>query len=300
MILFDSDWDKYPDANIATLTKNDSWLRFAWFLRDKLKVKNWAWCLALHDMELNGVDPLSPDLTRMQKMRIQREVAVNPWYSLREIVRIPEKGSPNSVHLRIDRGTAMFWWLFFNHIETTNLQMRQTGKSIKLRALVVILVALYCFNTSIRVITQRASTRKKEITETKELMDLIPEYLYGRTNKDKNNLEEITCVTRNNIVNYSIGNNDAHAAAKAGIGFSPPILLADEVAETDNIDEMLSAAAGGLGAAIQSAKKTGTPYGIGYFCTAGSLDTKSGRFYSTLVNNATRFNEAFYDAKDVV
>ena len=98
MILFKDDWVKYPGIMVDVQTPNRSWVRMAGVLK-AMGVDNHQFILALHDRELQGVDPHDPDISEEQKLRIITEVAINPWYFFRECVRVPAKGSPEPVML---------------------------------------------------------------------------------------------------------------------------------------------------------------------------------------------------------
>ena len=73
-------------------TNNRSFLVVSQQLKEH-GVKNNKFMLALYDEKLVGVDPYSPDLTEEQKIRIYREIRLNKWYYLREVIRIPVTGT---------------------------------------------------------------------------------------------------------------------------------------------------------------------------------------------------------------
>ena len=43
----------------------------------------------LYDEDLKGVDPHDPNLTKEYKLKIIIESQKNPWYFIREVMRIP-------------------------------------------------------------------------------------------------------------------------------------------------------------------------------------------------------------------
>lgn len=94
MILFNSDWELYPDCIIDTETKNTSFLRLSALYRE-MGVENHAICLQLHDRDLQGVDPYDPTLTPVMKVKIALECKRN-FFTFS--VRSPEtqRGLPNS------------------------------------------------------------------------------------------------------------------------------------------------------------------------------------------------------------
>ena len=87
-ILFHKNWSLYPAAIIDYKTSNKS----ALLLAGKLKlmgIKNNSFFLALHNQELQGIDPFSPNLSIEQMAAIGLEIKNNAWYFFREIARAP-------------------------------------------------------------------------------------------------------------------------------------------------------------------------------------------------------------------
>ena len=92
MIVFKSDWRKYPNAIVDTKTPNQSFLKLAALYRD-MGVEHYYFHLALLQPALQGVDPHDEDnLTLEQKAMILYECDNNPWYYLREIVLVKGAG----------------------------------------------------------------------------------------------------------------------------------------------------------------------------------------------------------------
>ena len=82
-ILFKDDWLKpeYTGAIADFQTRNKSFVRFAALL-DSIGVSNSLFPLQLHNPNLQGVDPHSPDLTLEQMAMIGLEVKSNIFFSL--------------------------------------------------------------------------------------------------------------------------------------------------------------------------------------------------------------------------
>ena len=76
---------------IDVQTRNLSFLQTAKDLKI-LGIKNNVFFLQLFDPALQGIDPHNPHLPEEIQMRIINECLINPWYFLREVVRIPEQG----------------------------------------------------------------------------------------------------------------------------------------------------------------------------------------------------------------
>lgn len=128
MLLFESDWKKYPNAIVDFDTSNKSTVRYVGLLK-KMGVKNCLWPLALFQPQLVGVDPHDESLSEEVKLMILTECYYNPWYYFREVARVPPTAGIRTLPLEANRGNMTLFWLFFNHIDTALIQPRQTGKS---------------------------------------------------------------------------------------------------------------------------------------------------------------------------
>ena len=113
-------------------TKNKSFLELYQDLY-KLGVKNNKFFLRLYDTDLQGVDVYSPILPKETQIKIFIECLINPWYWLREVLRIPVDGLPievgGGVSYNIDRNNAACWYLFLNGIDHYQSKPRQRGKT---------------------------------------------------------------------------------------------------------------------------------------------------------------------------
>jgi hypothetical protein len=204
-------------------------------------ISNCLFHLALHNKDLVGVDPHSKDITNEQIAMIIDEISENPWYMLREIVRIPAVASVDTTMLRGNRGNISLYWLFFNHITTMLIQPRQTGKSVSADALIGSLLSALTVNTDITLLTKDDALRVKNVTRLKELLASLPTYLQLRTRKDTNNTEKITIANLGNTYITAVAQASAKAAINLGRGMTTPIIQVDEIAYINNIDVTLPA-----------------------------------------------------------
>lgn len=90
-----------------------------------LGVKNCYFMLEIIDYTLVNVNPFAVDektgkttLTRDQVSRILTECKRNPWYFLREIVRITESGSSDGVPYRANRGNIAQAWCILHNLDS--------------------------------------------------------------------------------------------------------------------------------------------------------------------------------------
>lgn len=297
MILFQKDWMQYGRAKIHTTTKNTSFLRLADVYR-KMGVKNNSFHLALLNPELEHVDPHSLDLTPQQMAAVAIECKLNPWYFFREVVRIPVKGSTEAVPLQANRGNIAAYWLFFNHITFFLIQIRQTGKSVSIDALMVLLLNVLCQNTLINLLTKDDKLRSENIKRIKDIDMELPFYLRQRTKNDLNNTEQLSVKALSNNYIGHVPQKSPKDALNQGRGFTSPIFHIDEAPFQSNIAIAMPAALAAGTAARDSARQNNTPYGTIITTTAGKKDDKDGKYAYNLVSNSTEWTEALLDCID--
>lgn len=299
MILFLEDWNKYPTAIADTKTKNESWVLLASKYR-AMGIENHAFLLALINPSLQGVDPHSPDLTVAQMGAIAVECSINPWYFFRECARAPAQSGSDAVMLEANRGNIALFWCFFNHIFIILIQIRQTGKSFNVDILMNLLLNVMCKDTAINLMTKDDVLRRKNIQRIKDIRDELPRYLQQQTRSDSNNTEEITVDRLGNTYTTHVPQSSPKRALNMGRGLTTAIFHIDEPPFQTNISIALPAALSAMGAAVDSAKKAGAPYGTILTTTAGRRDDKDGAYIYKIVTDAAVWTELFFDAENQV
>ena len=297
-ILLGADWKKYPNAIIHHETKNRSFVRLASIYR-AMGIKNHAFILALHNPELKDVDPHSPTLTVEQMGMISLEVAENPWYALREVLRAPAIAGGDSTPVDAHRGIIALWWCFFCHIMIILIQPRQTGKSFGTDALMATLLNVTCQNTQINLLTKDDDLRRKNIQRVKDIIFDLPPYLKMMGKSDASNGEEITVKALGNSYNTHVPQASKKNALKMGRGLTSPIFHVDEPPFQSNIATALPAALAAGGAAIDKAKASGSPYGTILTTTAGKRDDSDGKYVYKLLMESAPWTERFFDAESM-
>jgi len=294
MILFYNDWNDYPSATPDTQTKNKSFLRMALLYKQR-GIKNHAFMLALHDPVLQGVDPHSEELDEITILRIVRECKTNPWYYFREVLRMPQTGSEYGVSFKANRYNLAIIWLYFNHVATFGITIRQIGKSMTAIGIYSGLLSLWTKSDVISLITKDNGLRVKTVEQLKDVIDLLPYYLQLRTRTDAYNTEAISIGALKNKFVSNVAQSSIAGALKIGRGSTTATSWVDEIAYIVNIDQTLPAALAGSGAARDNAKINGTPYGTMYTTTAGYLNTPSGIYAKDLYDNGMDFTELIFD-----
>ncbi len=294
MILFLSDWANHPTAIINTQTKNRSWVKMAAMYRE-MGIENNSFLLALHNPDLQGIDPFSEDLTLEQQILIAAECKENPWFFFRECIRVPVQGSDESVPLEANRGNIALWWCFFNHVFLILIQIRQTGKSLSADALKVYLLMIKCMHTLINLVTKDDELRRVNIKRIKEIMGELPPYLDLRTRADAQNGEEVTVERLENHLRTHVAQQVEKRAFNQGRGMTSPIYFNDETPYQVNIEKSLPAALAARTAAVDHARKIGTPYGTVLTTTAGMRDSTEGKYVYGIIDESAQWTEKFFD-----
>lgn len=296
-ILFMNDWKRYPGAIVDVDTPNKSFLRLAVLFRS-LGVKNHAFLLALVNPALKGIDPHSLTLTDTQKALVALECAVNPWYYFREVARAPAIGGGDAISQEANRGNIALYWLFFNHVMTFLIQIRQTGKSFSTDSLMTYLMNIGCRDTEINLMTKDDKLRGANITRLKDLASELPAYLNQHSKDDVNNTEEITRVRLKNRYRTHVPQASPKRALNMGRGMTSGIFHIDEGPFQPNITHALPAALAATGAAVDRAKAAGAYYGTILTTTAGKKDDKDGAFIYKMVSESAIWSEKFFDAEN--
>ena len=298
MILFQSDWNNYPNAVIHYETKNKTFLNLA-EVYHQLGVKNCAFHLALLQPELKDVNPHDENLPIEIKAKILYECKENFWYWLREVARIPVPGSLVATEFQANRANIALYWFFFNHVMVLIVILRQTGKTTMLMALVTYLMNFGATNSFINLLTKSEGLKAETLKKVKDLFDELPEYLNFSTKKDIFNSDEVKIEALNNKFKGNLSSSSPKQAEKVGRGFTSPINIIDEAAFIDNIAIAMGAMLMSGNAARTAAELNGQPYGTILATTAGNTDDRDGKYVYNIATAATVLNEHFFDCVDL-
>ena len=293
-ILFLKDWEKYPNAIVHATTKNKSFIRVAQIYK-AMGIKNHAFLLALHNPDLEFVDPFSDDLTQEQIEAIIAEIAENPWYFFREIIKIPASGAVNGVHFIANRANIAYLWGCFNHLTVMIIMPRQTGKSVVADSCNVYILIAGGVNIKMVLFTKDNGLRVANIERIKTIFELLPSYVNPRDKSDSNNTENITINALENRLDTAVGQTTLAGAMKVGRGLTVAILQVDELAFIPHIKESLETALAATGAARENAKASGSHYYNTYTTTPGYLNTEEGAYAKSIYDSCCRWNEKLLD-----
>lgn len=294
MILFEEDWNEYPDAILQENTKNKSFLKYAITLRD-MGINNYKWPLALINPDLLNVDPFDPNITRDQAMAVIEECRLNPWYYFRECIVLDVIAGEKQYYIA-SRGNMALYWLFFCHIDIILVQIRQTGKTFGCSWLARYLMNVACTDTKINLLTKDDKLRSKTLEEIISTENQTPFYLRLRKKDDLANPEEFTIKSLGNKYVGHLPSQSEKGALNVGRGLTSPIFFIDELAYLYNNRIMLAAALPATTAARAKQIAKGEPYGVVMTTTAGKLDDRDGEFAYELIDSSAQWNEKLMDA----
>jgi hypothetical protein len=297
MILFLSDWDRYPNAIPDTKTQNTSWLNMASILK-MMGIANYAFLLALHEPRLQGIDPHSSNLTPTQVLMIQLELKNNPWYFFREYARIPNGNYP--LKFEINRPVLALLWSMLVGISFGLVMPRQLGKSFAMYFFHLWLVDYRYRKSGTFILTKDAKLKKESITHMQMCRELYPELIsplikHGN-DKDVDNYDSITCNRWGNRITFDIGHAVLATANNVARGCTLPFIHSDETAWTINAQLSIPQMQFATGRARENAREFGIVNCDVYTTTAGFLDTEHGKYAYDLIMSGMYWNENLYDS----
>jgi len=298
MILFEEDWDRFPDAIPDWDTKNKSFLHYCSLLK-MMGVKNYKFPLALMNPILKGVDPHDPNLSDAMAALVRAECERNIWYYLREVARVPPSAGIKPAMLEANRSNVSLAWCFINHVDYFVVQCRQTGKSLIVDLMINWIVNFGAWNTKISYLTKDRPLISSTIGKLKKIRGFLPPKLIPIRRDEPDNATMFTLMERGNIVLGACGQNDEDSALKMGRGLTSPIIVGDEVAFISNVHVAMPAALGGVGAARSEAAESGSPYGNIFATTAGKLNTPEGKFAYSILKEAYEWSESLFDTENI-
>lgn len=285
-------------------TGNQSFLDMHYWL--KLRgIKNNKFFLALYDTGLAVIDPRDPNLPQMMAARVARECIINPWYFLREIIRIPDQGGAvgSGVRFKLDRGNLALMFGFMNNWNMFLELPRQFGKTTSALCWYLWVFNFGTTNTEIMFMNKKHDDSKMNLRRLKALRSNLPSYLQmsesfgadGQRLKATSNVETLSHPSNMNKITTKPGARSKAAANGLGRGCTMPIHWYDEYAFILYNSIIYAAATPAYKTASENAKRNHKPYGILITTTPGDLTTDEGNDAFNIKNDATPFNEEYYD-----
>lgn len=285
-------------------TTNQSFMDMHYFLKHK-GIKHNRFFLALYDPDLAGVDPRDPNLNSMMKRKILRECIVNFWYFIREVVRVPDQGGDvgSGKRYKLHRGNLAQNFCFLLNWNIFLELPRQYGKTIS-----AVIWYLWVFNfgttnSEIMFMNKKHDDSKMNLQRLKDIRNALPSYLKmdagygpdGQKKKPRSNVETLEHISNGNKITTKPGAKSKALANTLGRGCTMPLQWYDEYAFIVFNSIIYASATPAYKTASSNAALNGAPYGILITTTPGDMTTDEGMAAYNMKNNATPFNEQYYD-----
>jgi hypothetical protein len=249
----------------------------------------------LYDKDLMNVDPHDKKLSKEIQAKVLVEIVKNPFYYLREVVRIPAPGA--SLKFELNRGTLATLWAILNNLNIFLMLPRQRGKTIGVAALLTWIYSFGTDNSSFIFSNKTVADANNNLKRFKDIKDLLPQYIKDAINhaKDTNNVESVVGVKRNNRITCSGQPINEDLADKQGRGQSVPILWYDEFAFLKFNDTIYKSAGPAQSKIAEVAKANGKPYSKIITTTPNNIDVPEGTFCHGMMTGSAEFTEELYD-----
>lgn len=287
-------------------TKNTSFLNLYQDLH-KLGVKNNKFFLRIFDTGLIGVDPYSPVLPKDMQIRIFVECMINPWYWLREVLRIPVDGLPievgGGVPYRIDRCNVACWYLFLNGIDFYQSKPRQQGKTQDCIARFNYAYHFANMSSTILFFNKDQDQANVNLYRLKCQRDMFPSWMQmrsimtdsGKIDKGIDNTKSIrNPVNGNNIITMGKATSK-DSAMRLGRGATACLQYYDEFDFIPYQTEVINAASFAYSTAAKNAATNGSLYNRTFSSTPGDLDSPHGQTASEFVSKMLPWNDKMFD-----
>lgn len=287
-------------------TKNKSFIRLYKDLK-RLGVENNKFFLILYDKDLQLIDPYSPELPKDYQLKVYLECLINPWYFLREILRIPEDGAPIEVgggtQYRIDRNNAACWYLFLNGIDHYQSKPRQQGKTQDCVAKFLYAYLFGTMSSTILFFNKDQDQANMNLYRMKCQRDMLPTYLQmrmvvtdeGKTDKGIENTKSIRNPVTGNTVMTMGKATSRESAMKMGRGATAALQYFDEFDFIPKQIVIMNASSFAYSTAAKNAAKNRSLYGRILSSTPGDLDTESGQAATEYISHMLVWKDKLFD-----
>lgn len=273
-------------------TKNKSFLDMHYLLKEK-GVKNNLFFLVIYNERLMNIDPFSDNLTPQDKLEIEIEVRMNPWYFFREVCRIEVAGGESEFLLHL--GNLSLIYLLLQNFNIIEVLPRQKGKTQSTVAVFIYIYYFYTKSSDFIFNNKSLDDAKKNLKRFKAQEDLLPKWLVTKNKKDTDNQEGIRSFTFKNSIKAIGSATNPISADKLGRGLTVPCLWMDEAAFLGYVKEIYEAASPAQSKAAETAKLNNKPYFKILTTTPNNIDVPEGRYVHDMKEAACKFELYMYD-----
>lgn len=276
-------------------TKNISFLECHRVLKSN-NINNNKFFLQLFDPELADINPLDETLSDELKVRVITEIIRNPWYYMREVVRVSTPGGDVFYHLHL--GNLALTWLMLHNINIFLVLPRQNYKTVSSAVIYAWYFYFKSVNSHMLFFNKSAGDSKNNLKRVRDIADNFPKYIKAAVMDEVNdsvNTEYIYSVAFKNRIDAKPQPSSETHADGLGRGATSPLQWYDELAFIAHAKTMYLAAAPAKSEAAAAAEKGGKPHGTVVTTTPNMLAHPSGAFAHTIKTNAIKFRLSFYD-----
>jgi hypothetical protein len=264
-------------------TTNKSFLEVAQQL-EALGIKNNAFMLRLDNPELEKVNPYRLDMPSPMMDKILEECKNNFWYFIREVVRIPVKGTDDSIQFVLNRASAAVFWCMGQDLGTFDCSARLTHKTHN-GLMPLVYSALFADKEYRYIFAADNKNRSKENHSTfLKIIEKLPDWMRDHL------VSKIEAVqnpeTQQRVITTATFHSPSHVDSFMRVNdvpadLSKTVTFFDEWEHTPFNGELLECLI----------------YGNHTICssTPGDTSTSWGNKAQDLINTVPRFSETMYD-----
>ena len=273
----------------------------------KLGIKNNKFFLRLYDKDLQCVNPYGKFLPKEMQLKIIMECMINPWYWLREVLRIPVDGLPieigGGVQYRIDRNNLACWYLFLNGIDHYQSKPRQQGKTQDCVAKFNYAYHFANRSSYIQFFNKDQDQANMNLYRLKCQRDMLPSWMQmktividdGKVDKGVDNTKSIRNPVTGNIIMTMSKATSKESAMKIGRGATAALQYYDEFDFIPYQTEIMNSATFAFSTAAENARKNGALAIRILSSTPGDLDMRDGKSATEYVSHMLRWDDTMLD-----
>ena len=221
------------------------------------------------------------------------------------MLRVPVEGGAvgSGDRYKLSRGNLAMNYMFVYNINQFVEFPRQHGKTVSAACWYLWVFNFGATNVKMMFANKKLEDSKRNLQTLKNLREALPEYLRmesvigadGKVVKVPNRVEMLQNPLNKNLITTLAGARQKQQAEGAGRGATMAIQWYDEFAFLPFNDIVYAAATPAFSKASENARRNGAPYGMLITTTPGDLTTREGQFANKIRENATPWNESFYD-----
>lgn len=284
--------------------KNTSFLQTAMELKS-VGIKNYYFMLEVKNpfSGVADIDPFKSNITRPEIEALMLEMRQNMWFYARTVSRV--RSDAGIVPFCLHRGLAAAMWCFERHFDSCLCEPRQTYKTTGiLTAPISWAFQIGSENTHIKFFGKETKNTKKNLSDLKDDIDLLPEWLQfkryidvseGKVKKARRATETLENSQFHNKVTINPkASSESHAEGLAR-GESGAIWYFDEIEYMLYFPVILANSSPAFMTASENARRAGFPTARIFTTTPGNLDSRAGKEAYPVVKSMIPWTEKIYD-----